>query len=453
MAPLHNFVVFINGLEVVFAPPASSLTWAPHLSLVIRSGEEEVTVAKGKINHNISSASEEEIMANKGVFILSLFCLASLAWVCSGYVPSDASSENIFDVMNFGAIGDAETDDSPAFLKAWDMACKSTEPSTLSIPDKTFLLNPVDFSGPCTPVNINVQISGKLIAPSDMSEWKDSNSWISFHSINGLKITGSGTAEINGRGSSWWQCKKDEKCSKVPNTLLISNSVDLGVNGLKFIDSPKMHLVIDSSSKVQVSQLSIVAPEDSPNTDGIHVTHSQDVQITDSFIGTGDDCISIQTGSSNVIVSQIKCGPGHGISIGSLGDVEEAMVEQIHVSDCQFTGTQTGARIKSWQGGSGFARDITFENLDMTSVEHPIVINQFYCNGGHDCKNQIRGTSSKKVAIDLACSNTVPCTNINLKDIDLTSNDSEKEITAYCDGVDGTAASVKPEVKCLAQQL
>ncbi|KAJ4963942.1 hypothetical protein NE237_023881 [Protea cynaroides] len=80
------------------------------------------------------------------------------------------------------------------------MACKSTEPSTLSIPDKTFLLKPVDFNGPCTPVNINVHISGKLIAPSDMSEWKDSNYWISFHSINGLKITGSGTAEINGRG-------------------------------------------------------------------------------------------------------------------------------------------------------------------------------------------------------------------------------------------------------------
>ncbi|KAJ4975895.1 hypothetical protein NE237_001001 [Protea cynaroides] len=111
-----------------------------------------------------------------------------------------------------------------------------------------------------------------------------------------------------------------------------------------------MHLVIDNSSEVQVSQLSIVAPEDSPNTDGIHVTHSQDVEITDSFIGTGDDCISIQTRSNNVTISQIKCGPGHGISIGSLGDDgEKAMVEQINVSDCHFVGTQNGARIKSWQ--------------------------------------------------------------------------------------------------------
>lgn len=31
------------------------------------------------------------------------------------------------------------------------------------------------------------------------------------------------------------------------------------------------------------------------------------------FILSGDDCVSIQTGCSNVHVHHINCGPGHGI--------------------------------------------------------------------------------------------------------------------------------------------
>lgn len=64
----------------------------------------------------------------------------------------------------------------------------------------------------------------------------------------------------------------------------------------------------------------------------------------------GDDCISIQTGCSNVSVHNVNCGPGHGISIGGLGkDNTRACVSNITVSDVNMYNTKNGVRIKTWQ--------------------------------------------------------------------------------------------------------
>ncbi|KAL2928305.1 hypothetical protein RDABS01_028805 [Bienertia sinuspersici] len=64
----------------------------------------------------------------------------------------------------------------------------------------------------------------------------------------------------------------------------------------------------------------------------------------------GDDCVAMSNGSHDIKITSVTCGPGHGISIGSLGkDGSKDIVENIHVSNCTFKGTQNGARIKTWQ--------------------------------------------------------------------------------------------------------
>jgi polygalacturonase len=68
------------------------------------------------------------------------------------------------------------------------------------------------------------------------------------------------------------------------------------------------------------------------------------------MIHAGDDCVSIQTGCSNVYIHNVNCGPGHGISIGGLGkDNTKACVSNITVRDVVLHGTMTGVRIKTWQ--------------------------------------------------------------------------------------------------------
>ena len=88
---------------------------------------------------------------------------------------------------------------------------------------------------------------------------------------------------------------------------------DVLVSGLTSYNSQTIHIGIDHSSNMKLQNLKITAPSGSPNTDGIHVESSTGVTIVGSTIKTGDDCISIGAGTMNLWISNIGCGPGHGI--------------------------------------------------------------------------------------------------------------------------------------------
>ena len=64
-----------------------------------------------------------------------------------------------------------------------------------------------------------------------------------------------------------------------------SNSIT--VRDISIRSSPLVHLKFDDSVGVQVHNITISSPEDSPNTDGIHLQNSRDVQIHHSTIGCG----------------------------------------------------------------------------------------------------------------------------------------------------------------------
>lgn len=67
-------------------------------------------------------------------------------------------------------------------------------------------------------------------------------------------------------------------------------------------------------------------------------------------LNIGDDCVSIQTGCTNINIHSVDCGPGHGISIGGLGrDNMKACVSNITVRDVNVHNTTNGVRIKTWQ--------------------------------------------------------------------------------------------------------
>ncbi|XP_064958556.1 probable polygalacturonase At1g80170 [Musa acuminata AAA Group] len=364
-----------------------------------------------------------------------------------------------YSVTDFGAKGDGVTDDTKAFLDTWNATCQSSVSSILLIPaGKTFLLNPIVFQGPCQ-FYVRVQVDGDIIRPSQLWGGKIDH-WLLFSHIDNLSIVGSG--KIDGQRSSscflrafssFGFCRSNAQL--LPTRALVAD--------LRLINSPQMHLVVGFSSTIHITGVTITAPGDSPNTDGIHIQQSHHVNVSDSTIGTGDDCISIGTGSFHVNVSWVTCGPGHGISVGSLGmNNSRAEVSDIQVGHCNISSTMNGVRIKTWQGGYGYAKTIIFENINFTAVKNPIIIDQHYCATGVCAEKssavqvtdvrfiEVRGTTSSQVAINLNCSQNVACTGITIQNVEIQPAQQGGQASSYCFNAHGTVTGVAmPAVPCL----
>ncbi|CAL9755109.1 unnamed protein product [Musa acuminata subsp. burmannicoides] len=375
-------------------------------------------------------------------------------------------SASSYSVTDFGAKGDGVTDDTKAFLDTWNATCQSSVSSILLIPaGKTFLLNPIVFQGPCQ-FYVRVQVDGDIIRPGKLWGGKIDH-WLLFSHIDRLSIVGSG--KIDGQGAAWWSCKTNHvsvsssplscfcfRHSQVnaahpafyvpshPSTLALLFCSRALVAGLRLINSPQMHLVVGFSSAIHITGVTITAPGDSLNTDGIHIQQSRHVIISDSTIGTGT--------------------PSRSCHRSFLGmDNSRAEVSDIQVGHCNIFSTMNGVRIKTWQARYGYAKTIIFENINFTAVMNPIIIDQHYCAAGVCAEKkssavqvtdvrfiEVRGTSSSQVAINLNCSQNVACTGITIQNVEIQPAQQGGQASSYCFNAHGTVTGVAmPAVPCL----
>ncbi|KAJ4822802.1 hypothetical protein Tsubulata_014041, partial [Turnera subulata] len=301
-----------------------------------------------------------------------------------------------------------------AFTKAWNDICEATNNPTMNIPEgKTFLLGPTTFQGPCKSASVTIQLDGTIVAPKSTTPWSGSNyhTWLQFRDVNGLTIKGNG--QLNEQGEFWWAQK--DKIRERPAALSFFNSKNLTLNGFSSINSPGGHMVIVGSDDSTISNLTLTASGKSPNTDGIKLSYMSNVHIHDCNIGTG----------------------WKGVT---------TYVEQVHVRDCNFKGTTNGIRIKTKQGGQGYVKNVTYENISFDGVANPIIIDQFY----GDLTNQteavkvsditytnVHGTFVKDEAVVLKCSDSVSCSNLIFNNVTITSATHGKAAKVLCNHATG----------------
>ncbi|CAJ2662635.1 unnamed protein product [Trifolium pratense] len=241
------------------------------------------------------------------------------------------------------------------------------------------------------------------------------------------------------------------------------------IHHLRSINSKQSHFVVFGCDQMTFTKLRIIAPDESPNTDGIKIGKSKGINITSVTIGTGDDCIAMLAGTRNVLISDVFCGPGHGISVGSLGKNEgEEDVDNIVVKNCTISGTNNGVRIKSWAvqlKKTLMASNFLYEDIVMDNVQFPIIIDQDYCPHS-SCQEDssvqssvqisnvayknIRGSGNSEVAASFKCSQNKPCQGITMDNINLWPYASDSgSLSNVCLNVNGASYGQHNPPSCI----
>ncbi|KAK9689424.1 hypothetical protein RND81_09G058900 [Saponaria officinalis] len=380
-------------------------------------------------------------MSHTNFVFLLLFAL------CFWLAQSDDSK--VFNLKDYGAIEGGNVDVSQALLKAWNDACKWNGKSRLEVPRAMYLVNPVILKGPCMGP-IGFRNSGILKARPGLR----GDYWIEFQYVDRLTLYGKG--HFDGQGPP------NYPGSNLPTLLRFTFVTNSYVQKVKLINSQSTHFHLFGCNQTTIRRITISSPGNSYNTDGIKIGASTGIKILDSTIASGDDCVAIIRGSNDITVDGVICGPGHGISIGSLGQSPNEIVNQVVVRHCKIFGATNGLRIKTWATNMpGLVSNILYEDISLNNVDNPIIIEQNYCptktcskgNSRVQIKDvkfrNIRGTSRTNDAVNLQCSGSNPCENIELKDIDIRYVNGAKYTISTCFHADVHASGVLIPKPCI----
>eukprot|EP00267_Zea_mays_P022821 XP_008647954.1 polygalacturonase isoform X1 [Zea mays] len=390
-------------------------------------------------------------------------------------LPDAAESRILLTLHDFGAVGDGVADDTKALAGAWTAACAAADDVILNVPaGGTFRIWPLTLAGPCRS-EIKLLISGDIVAPESPQDWGQgqSDQWLHFHKVRDLTVTGGGI--IDGRGQQWW-AQSLARAQPAPKAVHFEDCQGISVKGITLQNSQSYHLTFTRSSDVEANYLRVTSPEHSVDTKGIHLVDSYNVHVMDNLISTGDDCVSIVGNCTDVRLRAISCGPGHGISIGTLGvNSSVDYVEKIKVDTLFISNAENGVRVRTTEngGGGGFARKVKFESIVMRNVTNPIIVDQGISSDDPPPSSpeavalaatasaavqvekinyiDITGTSASERAVTFSCSDARPCRRLSLDNVNLTQVDGS-EASSYCRQAFGRSVGTVVPESCLSKE-
>lgn len=390
------------------------------------------------------------------VFSVLLACLLVLGGFANRVGTAHAAST--CTVTSFGATGNGSTKDTTAIQNAIT-ACAGG--GTVVFPSGKYLTAPLFLK---SSVILDVQSGATILGSTTMSDYTvlsgetvDTSTLALINSDGVSNITIDGGGVINGQGSVWWSTGKS--ASSRPRLIEIAKGNNVNVSNVTLENAGAMHLFLKDINGVVVNHVTISSPSSSPNTDGIDPAGDQNVMIENSNISDGDDNIAIKAGdagitTSNVTITGCTFGSGHGVSIGN--DLEGG-VNTVTVENSTFSGTTNGIRIKSTRTTGGNVSGITYTNLTMTNVAHPIWFSGYYPKiPSPDAAQPITSTTPNYHNItvsnltatgssdggDIVGVTELPFTNITLSNVKITAKIGMVVRNATISATNGTALTV-----------
>ncbi len=329
---------------------------------------------------------------------------------------STMAESGCISVRDFGALGDGVTDDTAAVQAAIDccprhgrvlvtqgtyfvrpLVLKSN--MTLELRAGAVLLaDPCEDHYPLLPGEIHDAVTGEAL---QISSWEGNpfpcrQSFISAHHAENLTILGQGVIDGNALKGSWWENVKQRKIGR-PKLVFLNKCENVVFHGILGRNSACWNFHPFFCKKVRFLNIAVEAPKDSPNTDGTDPESCDDVHFVGIRYSVGDDAIAIKSGkmymgmkyqtpATRHVIRNCLMEYAHGAVV--LGSEMSGGVKELSVSQCLFSHTDRGLRIKTRRGRGKYAiiDGVEFSNIVMDNVMAPLVMNMYYfCDpDGHE---------------------------------------------------------------------
>lgn len=408
-----------------------------------------------------------------------------------------------FDITNYGAVGDGETDCTGAFKQAIE-ECSNAGGGKVIVPAGIYLTGPIHLK---SNVNLHIKKDAVVKFTKDKTKYLPLvfTSWEGVECMNyspliyayeqeNIAITGEGILDGQGSNENWWSWKgkkeygwnKEMPHQKEGRDLLFEmaeNNVppeerlmgegfylrpnfvqpykckNVLIDGVTLKDSPMWFLNPVLCTNVTVSNLKIEGL--GPNNDGCNPESSKDVIIKNCFFNTGDDCIAIKSGrnndgrrvnvpSENIIIEDCIMKEGHGGVV--IGSEISGGVKNVYAQNCEMSSPHLdrALRIKTNAIRGGVIENIFLRNIKVGEVSEAVIKINFYYEEGDKgdfppvVRNiRVKNMTSEKssYAIWIKAYERSPVTGLYLEDCTF-NNVEEENILENVTGIEFTNATI-----------
>jgi hypothetical protein len=289
------------------------------------------------------------------------------------------SGARVFNIRDYGAVGDGSTIDTAAVQSAID-ACTNEKGGTVLVPAGDFIVGTIELK---SNVTLKLAAQGRLLGSPKIEHYKAGSNippgngnivMISAANAENVRLEGPGT--IDGNGAKFFTGRGDmtgpgqnsaEGYFQRPHLLIFYRCKNLVLRDV-FLTASAYHCVrILQCTHTKLNGVRIYNRVNL-NNDGFHINSSQYVHISNCDIACQDDACALF--GSNKFITVSNCTFSTRWSVFRFGGGE---AENIAVSNCVIYDTY-GCPIKARVGARSRFENITFSNLILRNVTGPISI-------------------------------------------------------------------------------
>ncbi|GMP76446.1 hypothetical protein CsSME_00033117 [Camellia sinensis var. sinensis] len=310
------------------------------------------------------------------------------------YKPTLQPRPHSVSIREFGAVGDGETLNTIAFQNAifYLKSFADKGGAQLYVPPGRWLTGSFNLTSHLT---LFLARGAVILGSKDASHWEVEEplpsygrglelpggryrSLISGYMLHDVVITGD-NGTIDGQGSVWWDWFTSHSLNySRPHLVELVGSKDIVVSNLTFLNAPAFNVHPVYCSNVQVQNVSVHAPPESPYVVGIVPDSSDQICIENCSICTGYDAIALKSGwdeygiaygrpTTSVHIKQVylQASSGSALAFGSemSGGISDVLVQHLHVYNSFY-----GIEFRTTRGRGGYIKDIIISDVKMQNV-------------------------------------------------------------------------------------